>query len=176
MMYAILDIETTGGKYNNIGITEIAIYRFNGYKILDEFHSLVNPDRPIQPFVIKLTGINNKMLNKAPKFHNIAKRIIDITSECILIAHNSEFDYGILKTEFKRLGYIFKRKSICTVQLSKKLLPNQESYKLGRLSKALNINLINRHRAKGDALATLKLFKLLIQKDPNKIIINTIVK
>ena len=104
-MYAILDIETTGGKYNEEGITEIAIYKFDGNEVVDQFISLINPERDIQPFVVKLTGINNKMLRNAPKFYEVAKRIIEITEDCILVAHNAEFDYRILSLEFERLGF-----------------------------------------------------------------------
>ena len=124
-MYAILDIETTGGKYNEEGITEIAIYQHNGFKVTDQFISLVNPERSIQPFVEKLTGINAKMLQNAPKFFEIAKRIIEITENYLIVAHNSDFDYRILRTEFKRLGYNFERYSLCTVSLSQKLLPKR---------------------------------------------------
>ena len=74
-IYAILDIETTGGKYNEEGITEIAIYKYDGKNIVDQFISLVNPNRNIQPYVVNLTGISNKMLRSAPKFFEIAKRI-----------------------------------------------------------------------------------------------------
>ena len=88
-MYAILDIETTGGKYNEEGITEIAIYKFDGHEVVDQVISLVNPERPIQPFVVGLTGINNDMLRNAPKFYEIAKRILEITQDCILVAHLS---------------------------------------------------------------------------------------
>ena len=106
-MYAVIDIETTGGQYNQEGITEIAIYKFDGAEVVDQFISLVNPEIPIQPFVVKLTGINNAMLRSAPKFYEVAKRIIEITDNCVLVAHNAQFDYRILKTEFKRLGYDF---------------------------------------------------------------------
>ena len=155
-MYAILDIESTGGKYNEGSITEIAIYKFDGKKIIDQFSSLVNPEKNIQPFVQKLTGINDNMVKTAPKFFEIAKRIIEITNNCVLVAHNADFDYRILKTEFKRLGFNFNSKIICTVILSKKLIPNLKSYKLGNLSKSLGIPIHNRHRAQGDAMATLK--------------------
>ena len=101
-MYAILDIETTGGKFNEEGITEIAIYKFDGHTIVDQFVSLVNPEKPIQEFVVKLTGINNKMLRNAPKFFEVAKRIVEITKDVTLVAHNAEFDARILKTEFDR--------------------------------------------------------------------------
>ena len=106
-MYSIIDVETTGGKFNEEGITEIAIYKFDGIKIIDQFISLVNPEIPIQPFVQKLTGINNKMLTRAPKFFEIAKRILEITENTILVAHNSSFDFRMLKIEFSRLGFKF---------------------------------------------------------------------
>ena len=167
-MYAILDIETTGGQFNEEGITEIAIYKFDGREVVDQFISLVNPEKEIQPFVVKLTGINNAMLRSAPKFYEVAKRIIEITQDCILVAHNTSFDYRILRTEFNRLGYDFIRPTLCTVELSKKLIPGMESYSLGKLVRALGIPVADRHRASGDAMATVKLFKLLLSKDVEK--------
>ncbi|NRD21165.1 GIY-YIG nuclease family protein [Winogradskyella eckloniae] len=175
-MYAILDIETTGGKYNEEGITEIAIYQFDGHKVTDQFISLVNPQREIQPFVVNLTGINSNMLRNAPKFYEVAKRIVEITEDCILVAHNSSFDYRILKTEFKRLGFPYKRKTLCTVELSKQLIPDMESYSLGKLTRALGIPMSDRHRASGDAMATVKLFKMLLNKDLDKVIVKGAVK
>ncbi|TQI71445.1 DNA polymerase-3 subunit epsilon [Gramella sp. Hel_I_59] len=167
-MYAILDIETTGGKYNEEGITEIAIYKFDGLKVVDQFISLVNPEQPIQPFVVNLTGINNDMLRNAPKFYEVAKRIVEITKDCILVAHNAKFDYRILRTEFRRLGFEYERQSLCTVELSQKLIPGQPSYSLGKLVRSLGIPLSDRHRASGDAQATIKLFKMLLAKDVEK--------
>ncbi len=175
-MYAILDIETTGGKYNEEGITEIAIYKFDGHKVIDQFITLINPERPIQPFVANLTGINNQMLRSAPKFYEVAKRIVEITSECVVVAHNASFDYRILQTEFSRLGFDYERQSLCTVELSKKLIPDQESYSLGKLVRGLGIPLSDRHRANGDAQATVKLFKLLLTKDLEKKIITDTVR
>lgn len=172
-MYAILDIETTGGKYNEEGITEIAIYRFDGHEIVDQFASLVNPQRKIQPFVVQLTGINNQMLQSAPKFHEVARRIVEITEGCILIAHNAKFDARILATEFRRLGYEYHRNTICTVQLSRQLLPSMPSYSLGKLTKSLGIPIKDRHRAQGDAYATVTLFKLLLNKDKDRKIIKS---
>ena len=174
-MYSILDVETTGGKFNEEGITEIAIYRFDGEKIVDQFVSLINPEIPIQPFVQQLTGINDKMLINAPKFYQIAKRILEITENSILVAHNSSFDYRMLKIEFERLGYKFYISQLCTVKLSKKLIPDLKSYKLGNLVKNLGIPISNRHRASGDALATVELFKLLLLKDNEKIIVNSLI-
>lgn len=175
-MYAILDIETTGGQYNEEGITEIAIYRFDGHEVVDQFSSLINPEKPIQPFVSKLTGITNNMLVRAPKFYEVAKRIVEITEGCTLVAHNAGFDSRILSTEFERLGYTFSRESLCTVELSKKLIPDLPSYSLGKLVKHLGIPLSNRHRAQGDAKATVSLFKLLLSKDRDKEIIAVSVK
>ncbi|KAB1067141.1 exonuclease [Tamlana haliotis] len=175
-MYAILDIETTGGKFNEEGITEIAIYKFDGYEVVDQFISLINPEREIQPFVVNLTGINSNMLKNAPKFYEVAKRIVEITEGCILVAHNAQFDYRILRTEFRRLGFDYERKSLCTVELSKELIPGQASYSLGKLVRSLGIPVTDRHRASGDALATVKLFKLLLDKDTTKTIIKNSIK
>lgn len=175
-MYAILDIETTGGQFNEEGITEIAIYKFDGHEVVDQFISLVNPEIPIQPFVVKLTGINNAMLRSAPKFFEVAKRIIEMTADCVIVAHNASFDYRILQTEFRRLGYDFESQTLCTVELSKKLLPEQPSHSLGKLVRALGIPMADRHRASGDALATVKLFKILLEKDLEKEIVKDFIK
>lgn len=175
-MYAILDIETTGGQYNEEGITEIAIYKFDGHEVVDQFISLINPEIPIQPFVVKLTGISNAMLQSAPKFFEVAKRIIEITEGCVLVAHNAQFDYRVLRTEFTRLGYNFESQTLCTVELSQKLLPEQKSHSLGKLVRALGIPMSDRHRASGDAQATVQLFKLLLAKDTEKEILTSLIK
>ena len=175
-MYAIIDIETTGGKFDSESITEIAILKYDGEKILDQFSSLVNPEKEIDSFVKKLTGINNQMLKNAPKFFNIAKRIINITDDCVLVAHNASFDYRVLKTEFRRLGYNYSKKTLCTVNLSKKLIPNKNSYSLGKLTKNLGIPLKRNHRALDDAIATFNLFKLLQDHDLEKKILKKEIK
>jgi len=175
MIYAVLDIETTGGRYNEEAITEIAIHRFDGDQVVDTFVSLINPEREIQPFVVQLTGINNKMLRNAPKFYEVAKRVIEITNDCILVAHNAGFDYRVLRNEFQRLGYPFDVPTLCTVELSQKLMPGLETYSLGKLCRSIGIPVSDRHRANGDALAALKLFEVLLQKDAQKMIVkNTI--
>ena len=143
---------------------------------MDQFISLVNPEIPIQPFVVKLTGINNAMLRSAPKFFEVAKRIIEMTNDSVLVAHNADFDYRILRTEFRRLGYDFNIKTLCTVELSKRLLPEQPSHSLGKLVRALGIPMADRHRASGDALATVKLFKMLLEKDLTKEIVKEHIK
>jgi len=175
-MYAVVDVETTGGKYGEEGITEIAIYKYDGLEITDQLISLINPERPIQPFVENLTGINERMLRNAPKFYEIAKRIVEITTDCVLVAHNASFDYRMLQTEFDRLGFDFERKTLCTVELSKKLIPDVDSYKLGKLVRSLGIPLSDRHRAAGDARATLDLLKILLHKDGEKHILKNLIK
>lgn len=175
-MYAIVDVETTGGKFNEEGITEIAIFRYDGERIVDQFSSLINPQREIQPFVERLTGINSKMLVNAPKFFEVAKRIVEITEGAVMVAHNAEFDYRMIRTEFKRLGFEFERQSLCTVDLAQKLIPDLPSYKLGKLVRSLGIPISDAHRAHGDAQATVELFKVLLEKDSGKEIISTHVK
>lgn len=175
-MYTILDIETTGGQYNEEGITEIAIYKFDGHEVVDQFISLINPEKPIQPFVVKLTGINSAMLRSAPKFYEVAKRIIEITEGTIVVAHNASFDYRILQMEFRRLGFDFKKPTLCTVELAKKIIPDLPSYSLGKLVRSLGIPMADRHRASGDAMATVKLFKMLMAKDSTKEIVISFIK
>lgn len=116
------------------------------------------------------------MLRTAPKFYEVAKRIVEITEDCIIVAHNAEFDYRILRTEFSRLGFEFKRKTLCTVELAQEIMPEQESFSLGKLTRALGIPVSDRHRASGDAIATVKLFKILLAKDLNKHIIQDAIK
>lgn len=116
------------------------------------------------------------MLRNAPKFYEVAKRIVEITEGCIVVAHNAKFDYRILRTEFKRLSFDFERETLCTVELSKQLLPGHKSYSLGKLARALGIPVSDRHRAAGDAQATVKLFKLLLSKDTEKTIIQESVR
>lgn len=176
MDYAILDIETTGGKFNEEGIIEIAVYRFNGEKVTDTFISMVNPERKIHFYVQKLTGITSKMVLAAPKFYELAKRLIEITENAIIVAHNANFDYRVIKNEFKRLGYNYQRLTLDTVNLSKKLIPNMPSYSLGNLCSELGIPVSDRHRAHGDARATVQLFQLLLAKDINKNIITSFIQ
>lgn len=171
MMYSIVDIETTGGDK----ITEISILIFDGEKVVDEFTSLVNPECSIPYYITTLTGINDNMVMNAPKFYEIAKRVLEITENAVFVAHSVNFDYNIIQKEFKALGASFQRKKLCTVRLSRKIIPGLKSYSLGKLCKSLNIPISNRHRAKGDADATVILFKILLDKD-NKEVITSFLK
>jgi DNA polymerase III subunit epsilon len=163
-MYAIIDIETTGGNHTTGKITEIAIYVHNGNKVVETFSTLINPEIPIPRFIENFTGITNEMVKNAPRFFEVAKKIVEITNDKIFVAHNVMFDYSFIKHEFQCLGYEYNRKKLCTVKLSRKLLPGYKSYSLGKITKDLNINIKNRHRAAGDAEATVKLFEILLEK------------
>jgi DNA polymerase-3 subunit epsilon len=164
-MYAIIDIETTGGSSRLEKITEIAIFLHDGNAITGEFTSLVNPERNIPYFITSLTGITNEMVEDAPRFYEIAKTIVELTEGRTFVAHNARFDYSFIREEFKSLGFNFRRNIIDTVALSRKLLPGHSSYSLGNICRDLNIEINGRHRAAGDALATVKLFELLLSKD-----------
>ena len=164
-MYAIIDIETTGGSAKVEKITEIAIYLHDGTQITREFVSLVNPERNIPYFITNLTGITNEMVEDAPRFFEIAKTIVELTEGRTFVAHNARFDYSFIRQEFKSLGFNFKKNILDTVSLSRKLLPGHLSYSLGNICKDLKISINGRHRAAGDALATVKLFELLLSKD-----------
>ena len=164
-MYAIIDIETTGGSSKFERITEIAVYLHDGEKITGEYSTLVNPERNIPYFITNLTGITNEMVENAPRFYEIARTIVEITEGRTFVAHNARFDYSFIRQEFKSLGYNFKRSILDTVSLSRRLFPGYRSYSLGNICRELKININDRHRAAGDALATVKLFELLIEKD-----------
>ena len=166
-MYSVVDIETTGNGYKGQKITEISVFLFDGEKIIDEFTSLVNPEQAIPYFITNLTGITEAMVRTAPKFYEIAKKIAEITKDAIFVAHNVNFDYNIIRDEFKSLGFDFKRKKLCTVRLSRKIIPGLSSYSLGNICTAEGIEIAARHRAKGDAEATVELFRRLLKRDDN---------
>jgi len=160
-MFAIIDVETTGLNPAGEKITEIAVYLHDGNKIPDEYQTLLNPETRIPHQITGLTGISNRMVADKPRFCDIAKDIVEMTEGRIIVGHNVSFDYRFLRAEYKRLFYDFKRKTLCTKQLSRKLISGRTSYGLGNLSRDLDIVNESRHRAGGDALATVKLFEHL---------------
>ena len=164
-MFAIIDIETCGGKFEHRkgAIIDICILIHDGLQVVDKFSTLVNPQCYISPFYTNLSGITNDMVANAPTFPEIAKKIIEITEGQIFVAHNVGFDYNFVRDEFANLGYKYNRERLCTVRLSRKLLPKRISYSLGHLCASLGIEIEGRHRAEGDAVATAKLFDLLLR-------------
>lgn len=167
-MYAIIDIETTGQSALKGKITEIAIFIHDGREIVESFSSLVNPECYIPQFITELTGISNDMVTKAPKFYEIARKIVEITQDKIFVGHNVQFDYRFVQEEFKRLGYDYQRQTMCTVRLGRKFIPGHRSYSLGNICGELGISINGRHRAAGDAYATTKLFEIILEKKRQK--------
>jgi len=162
IIYAVVDIETTGGRANRDKITEIAIVRTNGREIIDHYSTLINPETFIPYEITRLTGIDQSMVADAPKFYEVAKEIVQFTENCLFIAHNVRFDYEFIREEFDRLGYSFSRNKACTVQLSRKSFPGLRSYSLGNLIEHFGFNAKNRHRAYDDAKATAELLHLIL--------------
>jgi len=147
-LYAIIDIETTGQSAKNGKITEIAVFIHDGFKVTDSFSSLINPECYIPGFITNLTGIDNEMVRNAPKFYEVARRIVEITENMVFVAHNVSFDYRFIQEEFKRLGYDYQRKTMCTVKMGRKFLPGHKSYSLGRICDELGITLFEMILAK----------------------------
>ena len=164
-MYAIVDIETTGGNAGSGSITEIAIIISDGISILDSYTTLINPLQPIPIFIEKLTGINDEMVSKAPTFNEVAKDIYELLQDKIFVAHNVNFDYSFVTHQLNQQGYKLNARKLCTVRLSRKAFENLSSYSLGNLCRSLDIQVKNRHRAMGDAAATTELFHRIIQAD-----------
>jgi DNA polymerase-3 subunit epsilon len=162
MIYTIIDVETSG-KSNKI--TEISVFKYDGTQVIDEFTSLVNPEVYIPDYITSLTGIDNATVADAPTFAEVANDILAITEGTTFVAHNVNFDYNVIRNEFKALDIDFNRKKLCTVRLSRKLLPGHKSYSLGKLCKSLDITIVDRHRARGDAEATVILFEMLLNQE-----------
>jgi|SRR6218665_1636328 len=163
-MFTIIDIETCGGKFNapNGKITEICILVHDGLSVVENYTTLINPECYISPLYTNITGITNQMVRHAPTFRDVAGKILQLTDNKIFVAHNVSFDYNFIRGEFAHLGHNFERPKLCTVQLSRKLMPGKTSYSLGKLCDSLGIGNNARHRAQGDAIATAQLFDLLL--------------
>ena len=169
-MYAIVDIETTGGYAAANGITEISIHVFDGNKVVEKFETLINPRLPIPRYIQAMTGISDEMVANAPEFEEVASVIYNILSDKIFVAHNVNFDYSFVKSQLQECGFVLNARKLCTVRLSRKILPGFPSYSLGNLCHLLGIPLHNRHRAGGDTEATVKVFQQLLQKDEEQFI------
>jgi len=175
-VYAIVDIETTGGHADSNGITEIAIYVHDGEKVVDEFVSLINPESYIPAFISGYTGITNEMVENAPIFEDVAWKIHAMLKDNIFVAHNVNFDYSFIKSQLGHCGYEFETKKLCTVRLSRKVFPGYKSYSLGNICGSLNIPITERHRAAGDAKATVILFEQILKADEDGSVIKSFLK
>ena len=163
MLYAIVDIETTGGYAAANGITEIAVFISDGKKIINRFHTLLNPVYTIPKYVVALTGITNEMVEYERPFSSIADELFEMLSDKIFVAHNVNFDYSFVKHHLAQCGYELNCKKLCTVRLGRQILPGAPGYGLGKICRHLGIVIEERHRASGDALATAKLFHHLLE-------------
>lgn len=164
-MYAIVDIETTGGHAAGHGITEICIVLHNGQEVESQFHTLINPQQPVPHFITALTGISNQMVADAPIFEAVAEPIFNLLQDRIFIAHNVNFDYSFVKHHLQQHGFDLQVRKLCTVRYARKVKPGFPTYSLGKLCRQLDIEMEERHRASGDAQATVKLFELLLKDD-----------
>lgn len=163
-MFAVIDIETTGGRPEHDRITEIAILLHDGEQVVKRFSTLINPEIRIPLEISRLTGITDDMVRHAPKFYEVAKEVVELTKDAVFVAHNVRFDYGFIKNAFRDLGYVYSRKTLCTVRLSRKTFKGLPSYSLGNLCESLDIRIKDRHRALGDAEATAILLSRIIER------------
>lgn len=163
-MFAVIDIETTGARPDRDKITEIAILLHDGEQVVKKYSTLVNPECKIPVDITRLTGISDAMVKDAPPFYAIAKDVIEMTQDAVFVAHNVRFDYGFIKNAFRELGYLYQRKTLCTVRLSRSTFKGLPSYSLGRLCESLDIRIKDRHRALGDAEATAILLSRIIER------------
>jgi DNA polymerase III epsilon subunit family exonuclease len=163
--YVVFDFETTGAKTPPCRVTEIGAYRVQGGAITDEFHTLVNPETPIPFFITQLTGISDRMVRHEPKFHEIATDFLDFIGDSVLVAHNANFDMRFLNHEIGKIymDYRVANPSLCTVQLSRKLLPHIENHRLNTVANYYSVSLVNHHRASDDARATAHIFINLLE-------------
>jgi DNA polymerase-3 subunit epsilon len=166
--YAIVDLETTGGRASRHKIIEVGIVLHDGQQVLDTYSSLVNPECYVPYGITQLTGITQEMVQDAPKFYEVARKIVEMTEGAIFVAHNVRFDYSFLREEFKRLGYTYSRRNLCTVRLSRKAFPGLPSYSLGNLIKWMGWKADARHRALDDALATAELLRRILAEEDNQ--------
>lgn len=173
-MYAIVDIETTGGYAAAHGITEISIHIFDGNTVVKKFETLINPCQAIPRYIRAMTGITDEMVATAPLFEDVAANIYDLLYDKIFIGHNVNFDYSFVKSHLMACGYDYNAKRLCTVRLSRKIFPGFPSYGLGNLCHSLDIQIENRHRAGGDAEATVKVFQKLLQNDSQQYIVKSL--
>jgi DNA polymerase III subunit epsilon len=164
-MYAIVDIETTGGYAANNGITELAIVLHDGKNEIRRFETLVNPQMKIPSYIQALPGISDDMVKDAPSFETIATQVYELLQDSVFVAHNVNFDYSFLKKHLLDNGLDLRAKKLCTVRLSRKVFPGLVGYSLGKLCRQLNIPISNRHRAGGDADATARLFSKILLQD-----------
>ena len=164
MRFAVVDVESTGGAGEMNRITEVGIALVDDTEIVETFHTLVDPGAPISPFVQKLTGITDEMVQGAPQFQKIAEKVDELLRDRIFVAHNVQFDLKMMRTELKRCCITFDPPRLCTVKLSRRVFPGFPSYSLHNLTESLGLSDFHHHRAMDDTLACAEILKLAYNK------------
>jgi DNA polymerase III epsilon subunit family exonuclease len=161
--FAVLDIETTGGKPEDERIIEIAALVLKDGAIMRSFSQLVDPERHIPPFITKLTGINSEMVSSRPHIGEVLPRFLDFAADAVMVAHHSDFDIGFITASARRIGLEFDNEVLCTRKLGKYILPWLPSHSLSTIADFFGIDIRNRHRALGDAEATTKILDIFLR-------------
>jgi DNA polymerase-3 subunit epsilon len=176
MIYAITDLETTGGQPSGSSIVEVGVILWDGETMIDEFHSLIDPGVPIPLFITRLTGITNEMVNGAPKFEEVAERLLELFEGAVFVAHNVNFDYSFLKAEFAALGVNWNARRLCTVRMARKAFPGNKSYGLGAICSWMGLHNEQAHRALSDAKIAAEILKRAMEQLDAKVISSMIRK
>ena len=145
-----LDIETTGGSHTRDRITEVALIKIEGGEVTTTWETLINPGIPIPRQITGLTGITDEMVKDAPAFEDIAGDLYSYLEGTVMVSHNSRFDYGFLKTEYKRMGGTLRQRTLCTVKLSRQLYPDVQGHSLDAIMNRFGLSTNARHRGMGD--------------------------
>jgi DNA polymerase-3 subunit alpha (Gram-positive type) len=163
--FVVFDLETTGAKAPPCRVTEIGAFRVREGKVVEKFHTLLNPEMPIPAFITSLTGIHDHMVKDAPLFADIVDEFLEYLGDSVLVAHNAPFDMRFINHEISRVygEYRLANPCLCTVQLSRRLLPQIENHKLKTVAEHYSISLVNHHRASDDAKATAEIFVNLLE-------------
>lgn len=162
--FCVIDTETTGGSAEDNRVIDVAVFHVRDGIILDKFETLLNPGVSIPDWITALTGIDDGMVKGAPTFAEIAPKLREFLSRGVFVAHNAAFDYGFIQREFLRLGEAWEAPRLCTVRVARHLFPELPSRSLGHLCEHLLIEIYGRHRAAGDAEATVYVLKNCLQR------------
>ena len=147
----LLDCETTGGRASYHRITEIGLLVVEGGQVVEQWQTLINPERSIPAGITRLTGITQEMVNQAPKFAEVADELLAKLNDRVLVAHHARFDYGFLKREFARMGVKYHDQPLCSVKISRLLYPQFKRHGLDHIIRRFGLSINNRHRAMDDA-------------------------
>jgi len=164
-VFAVVDVETTGGHASGHRMTEIAIVITDGEKVVDRYETLLNPEQPIPLNIQILTGITPEMVADAPLFSEKAEEIRQFLGDHVFVAHNVNFDYAFVQNALQACGFTYRPRRLCTVRYARKIQAGLRSYSLKNLCKHFELVNESPHRAWGDATVTAELLNLLLSQD-----------